>query len=440
MAPGQSGVELDILPIRATLPGPEVTLQECLALAYERHPVIASQHQIVLQAQAALDSIWALYYPSLGINSSVTRQSLTAFAGGAVLPFNSYLTQLNLTQTILDSGQRREQVLSAEEGMKSAILTFQNTWINQVQQIQQAFCDTVQAELLLATTKDNLGRTKQNQTVAESFYVAGQKSKIDVTQAQTQVAQAEVRVIQAQNQIRDLRLNLAQLTGVPSSYLEGRPLENLLIQPVQEPPHEEALKRLEEHPQITSLEATARSNDALERLQWANQLPSLTGNAGYGVQGADNPQFRFWQAGLQLNIPFYNPATEPNARRFKALADQLRHDRDTARIQLVQLLDTAYADMQAARRRVEVAAKETRLALENFRLAQRRYEATLSDITELINARSFVVNAQTDYVTALHDRKVAEGRLDQAIAAATPPAGDPGAPIPPAIPKGLPSP
>jgi len=396
-----------------------VDLQWCLELAYQSHPVILSARERVVQAQASLDSVWALYYPSLGISNQVVRQGQNSL-GPTIVPswqeLNSFVAQLTINQTILDSGQRREQVAAAEENVKAAVFNLQSTWINQVQQIQQAFCDTLQQELLLGTFKDNLYRTKVSLDISEKLYKAGQKSMVDITQARTLVAQALVQVARGENLVRDLRLQLAQLVGVPAATLDGRPLDNILLDPVVTPPRELAVQELNQNPQLTSLAAGVRSNEALERLQWANQLPSLTGSVGYGAQGTDWPQYRFWQAGVTLNIPFYNPATEPNARQFKAIAAQLEQDKATALLRLLQLLDQAYSDVRGARERADAGAQETSLALKNFDLAQKRYEAGLSDITELINARSFVLSAQSDLVAALHDLKVAEGRMQQARA------------------------
>jgi outer membrane protein TolC len=54
----------------------------------------------------------------------------------------------------------------------------------------------------------------------------------------------------------------------------------------------------------------------------------------------------------------------------------------------------------------------------NFQLASKRYQAGLSEYTELLNALGFVSQAQASYVSALADQRSAEVDLIQATGAA----------------------
>ena len=101
------------------------------------------------------------------------------------------------------------------------------------------------------------------------------------------------------------------------------------------------------------------------------------------------------------------PTVQPTAELYEATAEQLKSDRDTALLSLRQQLDQAFSDVKGTEERIQFATREVEVAQKNFQIAYKRYATGLSDITE----RSFLYTAQNDYVNAIHDKKIAEGRL-----------------------------
>lgn len=414
LAPGNID-ENSLMPNRPEQIGLPLDLAECYHIGFEHQPVLASAQAKVVQAQARLNQQYALYAPSLGYTFSRTLNRGESINDTPLLPgsiSDSSTMQFQMNQTLFDFGQRRALVEAYRESLRAALYSWQGTWVDQSQKIQQAYIEVLRAEYLLATAQSNQQRVESYTEISRRFYLGGIKSRIDVTQAEIQVAQAKVGVAQAQNQLRVSRANLAQAMGVDLRVLETRVLRDEIFEPYRLPDRVDAIGQLERNPQVEALGAQARFNQVSSEAQWKQVLPTFQGQASYGIQGVMVPnEIRVWTLGLTVNFPFYQPNIQPTAELFEATARQLEHDRRSALLVLRQQLDTAYSNVDAAQQRSDFAAEEVTSALANFRIAYKRYASGLSDITELLNARSFLLGAQNDYVNAVHDRKVAEGQL-----------------------------
>lgn len=402
-----------LLPARATVNGQPLSLVEAYQLTYAHQPALGSAEAKVAQAQARLNQQYALYAPSLSFSYNKTLQRESFNLPG--LPGNLLDTStigLQLNQTLFDFGQRRALVDAYRESLRAALYSWQLAWVQQAQKVQQAYIEQSRAEYLLAIARDNHTRVGTYAEVSRRFYQGGIKSRVDVTQVEIQLAQAQLQVAQAVNQVRNNRAALAQAIGIDVKELEARDLRDEIFDNYPLPTPEQARDGVQRNPQVLALEAQVRFNEASSDAQWKQALPTFNGVAGYGGQGVEVPtEVRVWTIGLTLNFPFYQPTIRPTAELYDATAQQFRKDRDSAVLALLQQLESAVATVEAAQQRTTIAADEVSISLKNFQLAYKRYASGLSDLTELINARSFLFSAQNDYVNALHDKKVAEGQL-----------------------------
>lgn len=404
-----------LLPKTSVRSGVLLTLHECYEIALEKHPLLFAQRAAVDQAAAQAEVAWAAFDPTVGVNLNRTWLTVNPFYTPGPIINNQSQAALNVTQVVTDWGQRKAAAESAEWALKAAFYNFQSSRLQQFQQVQLAYLQVLRAELFLAIQRENFERTLFMQEFASKLYKAGQKSMIDVSQATTQTAQAEVNLHESENAVQNARLALAQTLGLDSQGVVDRPLQLLLEEPFRAESREDALAKLEDNPGLLALEAQARSLEKQAEQQRKTRYPVLSSGLQYGLQGLNGPDSQFWQLGLSLSMPLYLPGVEAQARQFEASAAQVRFNKDNARLQLLQQLDTAYSDLKWTEKRVHAGKREVELALANLALAYKRYRAGLADITEQINARIFVNSAQNDYVSALVDRKLAEGRLLQVL-------------------------
>ena len=79
----------------------------------------------------------------------------------------------------------------------------------------------------------------------------------------------------------------------------------------------------------------------------------------------------------------------------------------------------AYADLRAADQRIEVAQASVAEAEESLRITQNRYEAGMSNVTDLLRTETAVLEARTRHLAAIHDQRIAAAMLELAAGTLT---------------------
>jgi outer membrane protein TolC len=74
----------------------------------------------------------------------------------------------------------------------------------------------------------------------------------------------------------------------------------------------------------------------------------------------------------------------------------------------------AYADLRAAEQRIEAAQATVAEAEESLRITQNRYEAGISNVTDLLRTETAVLESRTRYLAAVHDQRIAATMLELA--------------------------
>ncbi len=74
----------------------------------------------------------------------------------------------------------------------------------------------------------------------------------------------------------------------------------------------------------------------------------------------------------------------------------------------------ARSDFEAARERLEVAAASVAMAEENLRIIKNRYEAGLTNVTELLRSETALLEARVRRLAAIHDQRLAAAALELA--------------------------
>ena len=118
-----------------------------------------------------------------------------------------------------------------------------------------------------------------------------------------------------------------------------------------------------------------------------------------------------------MNFPVINGAnTKFQIDEAKANLDVARDSVDMAEKDLYFEVQKAYINMKKLETQVPLQQVKVRQTLENFELADGRYEVGLADFIELQDAKVNYNNAQREYVKIIFDYNVARAKLELAIA------------------------
>jgi outer membrane protein TolC len=122
-----------------------------------------------------------------------------------------------------------------------------------------------------------------------------------------------------------------------------------------------------------------------------------------------------WMTGATLRWNLFNGFSD---RARIAEASFLRTQREEEQRKITSGLRLqvrqSYLDLQAANSRMDVAQASIAEAEENHRIIANRYEAGLSNATDLLRSQTAWSEAKTRYLAAVFDQRVATLRLERA--------------------------
>jgi outer membrane protein TolC len=114
-----------------------------------------------------------------------------------------------------------------------------------------------------------------------------------------------------------------------------------------------------------------------------------------------------WLASVSLRWNLFNGFSD-KARMDEASHLLQRAEADSKRVESAVRLQVrrSYADLRAAEQRIEVARAAVAEAEESLRITQNRYEAGMSNVTDLLRNETAVLESHTRYLAAVHDQRV----------------------------------
>ena len=145
--------------------------------------------------------------------------------------------------------------------------------------------------------------------------------------------------------------------------------------------------------------------------------PALTAQAGYRYNNSTQNYYTSGlNAGAYLNLPVINAAnTKFKIDQAKAELDVAKDSVEMAEKDIYFEVQKAYIDMKKLEKQIPLQYVKVRQALENFELADGRYEVGLGDFIELQDAKVNYNKAQREYVKIVFDYNVARAKLELTI-------------------------
>lgn len=344
---------------------------------------------------------------------------------------------LSVRQDLLKNfgiGINRTDISLAEKSWASARQAFRDSLLRSLFEVESAYWDLYFAIADLKVREMQLERANKLVQRAESQVKVGEAAPIEVTRAKSSAAAQAVSILNAQNDITKLRRRLLKVMGVLDQNvaqvefeLADSPGENLVSTSLSEA-FDAATKSRPDYIQATlAVESTEiqrnfARNQRLPTLQLFGDagVAGLADNFSSSVDMAEQGTFNSWEAGLFFEWPIPNRTARGNYR-----AATFNHER--AKVQLRNVAERvtrevadALSDLKTAEGRIASAREAGDLAERLLQAEEKSFTLGRSNSVDVLlaqeaaaSAERDVVQARTDYATAVSNLLRVEGLLDQ---------------------------
>jgi outer membrane protein len=325
------------------------------------------------------------------------------FTSTFIGPFKNFDARLRLEQTIFSLSALRtfqagragvrvaemEEVLAREQVATATAL---------------AYLESMRADSAVSAAQTNVTLAQALLKLAQDQRDAGIATGVDVTRAETRLAQEQVRLSRAQTDSEEGRLQVQRIVGLPL----GSPLT--LTDPLRFvvpilPAIETAVAQARDtRAEVRVAQAQVTETVYQRRAAQAEQLPSLEFLGDYGVSGITpaDTALPTRRAAIQLNVPIFNGGlTRGRLQVASSRASAAELQLASIRGQVEEDVRVAFSGVRTTAETVGAADLTVTLAERELGMARDRFRAGVGDNIEIVNAQTVLANARLDQVTAL---------------------------------------
>ncbi len=410
----------------------ETTTTLTLAQAVEE----ALQHNTLIQEalereRAAVweeKSVRADLLPKLFVDYSYTRLKETPYAvfGATKLdvgPQNNIAWHVTLSQPLFTGFALETRRKIAALGVTSKAFDRERAVLDVVKSVKIAYIRVLLSEKYLRVVREQEQQLKAHLDDAEKFYQQGLipqndllKSRVAYARAQQERVSAESArevAIAALNTV--LRRPITNKTALEDTLGVGEEqaldLSSLL---------DEAVKN---RPEIKMLDVALHQARLGEKLARSGYYPKVYLVGQYQQQGEDlrateNDFQNSFNAslGVQIQWPLFESGktVADTARALHerlALVEKIQGVKDSVMLEVKD----AFEKLHVAKKNIVTAEVALEQARENYRITNLQYQEQMTTSTEVLDAQTYLTQAQVNYYNALYGYHIARAELERAV-------------------------
>lgn len=396
-------------------------MERCVKRALEENPRIESSRAGRRAASEDVKSKWGALLPSVSTRYSYTGQY---DEDGQNAYDDIFALNLNVHQDIFTGWRLLSSWERSRLSEEQAEISLENTELNLILLVQSNFLTLLKARDDVKSAQASVERLESQLKVTQAFYDVGLAPRLDVLEAEVDLAQAQDTLLRAENQVAtqtvrlDTLLNLAE--GENVDYEGGLAYEPFTLA------QDAALRRaMENRPDIKLARKAVQV--AVEDVTIARSplFPQLTADWDLTRRG-DSPEvegfdglssgFQDWSVTVGASWRLFDWGENWYAwRAAKEDKSRLVAEAENTRLEAVFDVKSKHFNISEAAERIKVAQKALESAKEAYRQAVARYQAQVGTNTDVLDAQERLTTAEANLTEALADYRIALAELYNAI-------------------------
>ena len=440
--------------------GDTLSIQDCIDIAIKNSPKIEIYKQYIEMQEAKVGQSKSSYFPSVGASmgyeyaGSESRHNSTHS--------NNTTARVALNQLLYSFGKVLSQVkmqkfykIAAEYDLKDAILDTSNN-------VKSAYYGVLAAKANVDIQRANVMVNERQYNRTKAFFDEGLVSKIDLVNEEVYLSDAKISLVNAESLYQNAIIALNSAMYVPNApeyniantetfnfkdnYAEINllnvantvtnddgtitPKEAVLTTQVEKNeildnykfekyPYtlEESIeKAYKNRPDLLSMQATQDAVNEMLNYTKKSYLPDLKGSVGYNFNNNTHYNTNGVTLGASLSTNNLNiMETQMKIKESKAQLEVAKKNVDAVKQDVYFEVQKAYVNMIQYEKNIPLMQTRVKQTLENYELADARYEVGLGNFIELQDAKENYNNAQMDYVQTIFKYNVALVDLQTAM-------------------------
>ncbi|MGH7658292.1 MAG: TolC family protein, partial [Gemmatimonadales bacterium] len=379
----------------------------------------------VRNADAGVRSAWGAYLPSVSASSSGS-QNFSEFARpdpvtGEINSGNtstrSVSMGLSASVDLFNGFQRGADLRAARANTNAAEANLVDARFQTRLTVTQEYFNALSSQQLMVVREASVRRAEEQLKISVAKLRSGSATRSDSLRSLVTLGTARLQLVDAQTALAAAEASLGRLVGADgrvSAIEDSSRYEDVLLDlPALVT---EATAR---SPRVQSAEASEVAAEASLKAARSEYWPTLSLSGNYNYSGSSSNDYRlFNQRNLTLRMswPLFNGFNREQsiAVQVSSLETAQAQAEDTRR-QIRAALTTEFANLEAARLRIEITGTSVRAAEEDLRVQQERYRLGAATIVEVLTSQEALDQAEADVVDARFSYLQAKARIEALI-------------------------
>ncbi len=425
---------------------PAMSLNDAVRLALDKNKSIEASGAANKAADARISEARSGFLPKVNYSESWARSDNPVFVFSSLLTqnqfgtqnfdigslnnpnfLNNFQSQVTADQPLYDAGQTKRAVRSAQLNKDISTEEGRRTQMDVIAGVVRAYYDSLLSVDQLNATNQAMRSAQADLERAQNIRAAGLSTDVDTLSIRVHLASVREQQIRRQADVDVARAALNDAIGLPldTPHTLTTPLAPLM-DPQSSPEASLANQQksaIEQRPEARQAKLATSLADTQAANARGSLLPQVILHGAFEAdrqrfitRGGDN-----WLVSIGLRWNLFNGLSD-KARIEESKFVQQRSSAEQARTDSAIRLQVhrAYADLHAATQRIDVAQASVAEAEESLRITQNRYEAGISNVTDLLRTETTVLDAQTRHLAAVRDQRIAAAMLELAAGTLTP--------------------
>ncbi len=410
-----------------------LTLEESVATALELNPDIPIAAERLAASEAMVKEARGGFLPNAYAEASYRRidesptvsikdvpfelpPGLDSFS---ISPTESYEAGFRVDQVLFAGGRVLNSYRMAQSGSAAAAHNLEAVRNLIAYRVKEAYYTVLVTRRFRDVAEHAVTTLDAHLQDVTRYLEVGIVTKVDLLRTETEKADADQRFNRAQNAVA--------LAEAAFNNLLNRSLDTpvhiedvLAYTPMALTLDDAARRALQHRPELAAAtENLSAAERALASVK-SEYFPTVAASATYGWNKGTQLQIEgedwHWTIGLTGRMTLWDGAAR-EARVAKAKAERRRAavELEKARNAVALEVRQAYLRMQDAEKNIPVAEKAVASAEESYRISKLRYETGAGTNTDVLDAHTALVQAESNRSQALYDYDVAVAKLRYAM-------------------------
>ncbi len=387
-----------------------LTLEEYFAQALVRSEVVATQSELIRQAEERYRQAGAALYPTVSGVASYTWQDSGA-RDLSVSPTRQPLARITASQPLFRGLREFAAVRQSQALVDAQGDDYRNARLQLFKDVAQNFYDVLTLEQELRNLDEQIDQYRQREKELQDRVRIGRSRSGETLTVQSTISTLRAQIEQRKAELNASREVFAFLSGLPAP----TPLQDIEVMPEDPGTLDAYLARLALRPDVKA--AQLRLTAAQENIGVARgaHLPSLDLNANRYLERAGNLENVEWDVQLALTVPLYaGGSVQSRVREAQSQSTQAELGVSQARRQAEQEIRSLHQSVLLDRSQLAALEMATDAARKNVEAQQHDYRLGLVTNLDVLQALTVFQDNQRALDRARYTAKLNYLRLQTA--------------------------